>query len=144
MNDVIHSVKQLCKVVRWALRSSTYKSEFYSPCADMGWIDTPPHTHTHLFLPFLDRTKVSSSLFSWHILRGRQGAKSTQINHFPCYFKWLICNPRRKCPIAWSLGTEMVGFPRHLSLTWILTAVWTWPHARPGIWGADFCGLPGR
>lgn len=94
MNDVIHPLKQLCKVVRWAPRSSTYKSEFYSLCADTGWIDKP--SPPHLFLPFLDRTKVSSSLFSWHILRGRQWAKSTEINHFPCYFYVTYLQPEKE------------------------------------------------
>lgn len=60
-------------------------------------------------------------------------------------FTQLICNPRGNCSyITQRLGTETVAFPSHLRVTWSPATAWTWPKARTGIKGGDFCELTGR
>lgn len=94
MNDFIHPLKQLCKLVCLAPRDCTCISLsptlFWYPklthvekTNKVRESPAPPPLPSPTF-PWEDQTLQLSP--PWHILSGRQWAKSTQSNHFPCYF----------------------------------------------------------
>lgn len=138
MNDIIHPLKQLCKVIRWAPRNT--------PTSLSSTLFLHRQTIPHPTSSYLSLIESKSPALSFPGTFSEEGDEQSPHRLFIALviFLWLICNRRRKCPIAWSLATEMVGFPSHLWLTWILTALWTWPKARARIGGADFCELTGR
>ena len=108
MNDFIHPLKQLCKIVCLAPRDCTCIS--LSPtlfwCPKLTHVETTnkmrasppplalpcPPLPSPTF-PWEDQSLQLSPL--WHILSGRQWAKSTRRNHFPCYF-YIACLPPKK------------------------------------------------
>ena len=102
MNDFIHPVKQLCKLVCLAPRDCTCIS--LSPT--LFWYpkltrvektnkerESPPPPLPSPTFPWEDQSLQLSP--PWHILSGRQWAKSTRGNHLPCYF-YTACLPPKK------------------------------------------------
>lgn len=155
MNECVEWVHSPFKTT---LQSSTFSSKKYfsksqvllGTPADTCWINKQgegkfslPHPlPSSPTFPWLNQSPQVSR--HWHILRGRQQAKSTHINHFPCYFHVTYLQPKKEGLYHLESGSRESRI-YELSLSHLsITAVWTRPKARNGIREVDFCELTGR
>lgn len=92
-------------------------------------------------LPFLERTRVSSSLLPGTFSAEDNEQSQHGVTTSRVIFIQHVCHPRRKGHITWSLGAEIWRFTSPLWVIRSTSAAWTWAEAGTGTREADSCEL---